>query len=54
MWAQALIEKGALDSLVAGVGLLIDRAATVVGDRRGLWVIAALAVLLLFRRRKRF
>jgi len=54
MWAQALVEKGALDSIAAGFGVLRDGVMTVVGDRRFLWVVAAIVVVLLVRRRTRF
>jgi hypothetical protein len=52
--AQALVERGMLDSMVAGMDRVLVRLDTFVGPGNGKWVAGAIFVglaLLLLRRR---
>lgn len=50
MWAQALLERGILDSLSAGVTAFQDWAVESVRTGRIVWVVAAAAVVFLLYR----
>ena len=54
MWAQALIEKGMLDSMAAGFTQLRYKVSASISDGSILWWLAGAVVLfLVFRSRRR-
>ena len=52
MFAQALIERGALDTLIAGVVVSFNQVSLMFDDRPWLWVVLIVGLLLLARRGK--
>lgn len=49
MWAQALIEKGMLDSAAAGFAALRFELVEATRDGRILWVVGAVLLVILLR-----
>jgi len=49
MWAQALIEKGMLDSAVAGLAALRFELVRAAQDGRLFWVVGAVLLVVLLR-----
>jgi len=50
MFAQALIEKGALDGVIAGVMTSLGNLGQTVQNRPWLWLVLAVGLMLLVRR----
>jgi hypothetical protein len=54
MWAQALVEKGMLDSMAAGFAQLRYKVSASISDGSILWWLAgAVLLFLVFRSRRR-
>ena len=45
--AQALLEKGLLDSLATGIGTAVDYAQTSFAEHPWVWIFAGVAVLVI-------
>ena len=49
MLAQALIERGLLDSAITGLGALLLRGSFIIQEHPWVWVVVALVLAMLIR-----